>query len=404
MTDTQTASYHRLRWRMFNVLERGVASDRLSRVVNRGIAALIVTNLIAMTLESVPALHARYGLWFWLFELVSLVLFTAEYFVVLWVAVEQPLLRHLPHWKARLRYALSAPGIVDLAAVLPFWLAMLAHIDLRVLLLFRILRFLKLTRYSVAMRSLLDALHAERRALFGCLVILIGATLFAATVMHVVEGEVQPDKFGTIPNAMWWAIVTLGTIGYGDVVPVTAAGKMVAALTIVAGLVMVALPVGIIATAFSEQVHRRDFVITWGMIARVPLFSGFEATHIADIMQLLRAQSVESGSVITRRGDEAHSMYFIASGEVQIDLPDQRVELGVGHFFGEVAVLRRSRRSATVTALTRCDLLVLEARDLHALMEREPRLAERVNEVMNRRVGREVVEKSGDIIREEVEI
>lgn len=391
-----------MRHRTYSILERGADNDTLSRAVNRGLVTLIVVNLIAMTLESVPSLHAQYGRAFWLFELFSLVIFTIEYIAILWIAVEHPPLRHLSHWRARLHFAMSASGIIDLIAVLPFWLALFTDVDLRVLLIFRIMRFLKLTRHSAAMRSLLSALYSERRALFGCLVIMMGATLFAATVMHVVEGNVQPDNFGTIPQSMWWAVVTIGTIGYGDVVPVTALGKVVAAFAIVAGLVMVALPIGIIATAFSEQVHRRDFVITWGMIARVPLFAGFEAGHIADIMELLKAQSVDAGAVIARRGDEAHSMYFIASGEVEIELQDKNVRLGVGHFFGEVAVLKRAHRSATVTAISRCDLLVLEARDLHALMEREPRIAQRVNDVMKRRIGSEIVGKSGDIIREEV--
>ncbi len=401
---SREARIARLRRRTYNVLERGSANDGLSRTINRGLAALIIVNLIAMTLESEPALYAKYGPLFWAFEMVSLVIFTLEYMAILWIAVEQPPYRHLPQWRARLSYAISAPGIVDLVAVLPFWLALFAHVDLRALMIFRIMRFLKLTRHSAAMRSLLSALDAERRALFGCLLIMLGAALIAATLMHVVEGEVQPEKFGTILNSMWWAIVTIGTIGYGDVVPVTALGKFVATGAIVAGLIIVALPIGIVATAFSEQVHRRDFVITWGMIARVPLFAGFEARHIADIMELLRAQAVDAGSIIARRGDQAHSMYFIASGEVEIELPDKTVRLGMGHFFGEVAVLRRARRSATVTALTRCDLLVLEARELHALMEREPVLAARVNEVMTTRVGGEVISKSGDIIREEVDV
>src|SRR5204862_3839583 len=138
-----------------------------------------------------------------------------------------------------------------------------------------------------------------------------------------------------------------------------------------------ALPVGIIATAFSEMIHRRDFVVTWGMIAKVPLFCELEAGDVADIMRLLRAQTVEPGAVIARRGDPAHSMYFIAAGEVEIALKDRIVRLGPGHFFGEVAVLRRARRSATVTALTRANLLVLDAHDLHAPMQRAPRVAAR---------------------------
>jgi voltage-gated potassium channel Kch len=185
---------------------------------------------------------------------------------------------------------------------LPFWLAFALPAELKILLVFRIIRFLKLARYSPGMRSLLDVLYAERRALFGCLVILIGATLLAATAMHVVERHVQPEKFGTIRDAMWWAIVTLGTIGYGDVVPVTPLGRVIAAATIFAGLIMVALPVGIVATAFANEIHRRDFVVTWGMVARVPLFSELNAAEIADIMRLLRAQQVEAGEVPARRG------------------------------------------------------------------------------------------------------
>jgi voltage-gated potassium channel len=243
------------------------------------------------------------------------------------------------------------------------------------------------------MRSLLDVLYNERRALFGCLVIALGSALVAASLMHLAEGDVQPDKLGTIPDAFWWAIVTIGTIGYGDVVPVTPLGKLIATGTIFTGLVMMALPVGIIATAFAEQIQRRDFIVTWGMISRVPLFAELDAAEISDIMELLRAQVVEADEVIMRAGDVARSMYFIAAGEVEIEIKGkkERVRLGVGQFFGEVAVLRRSRRSATVTALTRTNLLGLDAHDLHALMQRDPRIAERIKDVVEKRVGKRPV-------------
>jgi len=320
-----------------------------------------------------------------------------------WVAAEHAPHRHSSERKARWEFVSSPLGVIDLLAVLPFWLALVLPGDLRVVLVFRIVRFLKLARYSPAMRSLLDALYSERRALFGCFVILLGATLLAASVMHVVEGHAQPDKFGTIPEAMWWAIVTLGTIGYGDVVPVTVLGRIVASVTIFVGLIMVALPIGIVATAFADEVHRRDFVVTWGMVARVPLFAELQATDIADIMRLLRAQQLEAGDVIAKRGEPAHSMYFVAAGEVEIELKHERVRLGAGHFFGEVAVLRRARRSATVTALTRTSLLVLDAHDLHVLMEREPRIAEHIREVARSRLGGDVVTRKGDLVVEELE-
>ena len=161
-----------------------------------------------------------------------------------------------------LKYVLSPAGIIDLVAVLPFWFAMVLPGELRVVLVFRMVRFFKFARYSPAMRSLLDVLYNERLALFGCLVIALGTALVAASLMHLAEASVQPAKLGTIPEAFWWAIVTIGTIGYGDVVPVTALGKLIATCTIFAGLVLMALPVGIIATAFAEQIQRRDFIVT----------------------------------------------------------------------------------------------------------------------------------------------
>ncbi|MGN6573185.1 MAG: cyclic nucleotide-gated ion channel [Pseudolabrys sp.] len=391
------------RRRIYQVLEQGAVGDRASVLVDRLLVLLIIVNLAAVALESVPHLRDHYMPAFESVELVSLVVFTAEYLLRIWSAVEYGPHRHMTPLAARLRYVSSPAGLVDLVAVLPFWFAPFVPPDLRVLQALRVVRFFKIARYSPAMRSLLDVLYRERRALFGCLVITLGTALVAAALMHLAEGRVQPDKLGTIPDALWWSIVTLGTIGYGDVVPVTALGKLIATVTIFAGLIMIALPVGIIATAFAEQIHRRDFIVTWAMIARVPLFAELDAGEITDIMELLQAQVAEAGQVIVRAGEPAHSMYFIASGEVEIAVRHERLRLGVGQFFGEVAVLRRARRSATVTALARTSLLVLDAQDLHALMQRDPRVAERIKDVVQKRVGHEVVTRQGDIVTEEIE-
>jgi len=391
-----------LRHRVYLVLEQGLIGDSLSIAVDRALMLLILTNLVAVALESVPELHSQYAAAFVTIELFSLVVFSIEYALRLWAAVEHGPHRHLNALRARLKYALSPSGIIDLIAVLPFWFALVLPDDLRLLVVFRIVRFFKIVRYSPAMRSLLDVLYRERRALFGCLVITLGTALVAAALMHLVEGKIQPNKLGTIPDALWWAVVTIGTVGYGDVVPITALGKLLATATIFAGLIMMALPIGIIATAFAEQIHRRDFIVTWSMIARVPLFAELDAAAISDIMELLRAQVVEADEVIVRAGDPAHSMYFIAAGEVEVALKKERIRLGVGQFFGEVAVLRRARRSATATAITRTNLLVLAAQDLHALMERSPRVAQHIKDVVEKRVGRERVSSEGDIVAEEI--
>jgi voltage-gated potassium channel len=394
MARTRLAVWRR---RAYAILEHEQIGDRPMRLVSGLLIILVLVNIVAVVLESVPRFALAFGGVFAAVETLSLVVFTLEYLLRIWVAPEHAPDPRSTTLRARLRYLLSADGLVDLVSVLPFWLAFAAPSELRIVLMFRIVRFLKLTRYSPALRSLLAALYSERRALSGCVVILAGMTLLFGVLVHLAERDAQPEKFGTIPDAMWWALVTLGTIGYGDAVPVSPAGRLIAALTILCSFVMVALPVGIIATAFAEQIHRRDFVVTWGMVARVPLFAGLDAASIADIMRLLRAQTVDAGEVIARRGEEAHSMYFIAGGKVDIALAGRRVSLGVGHFFGEIAVLRRARRSATVTAVSRTSMLVLDASDFHLLMERDQQIADRVHEVVRQRGGLEEVSPRGDI-------
>ena len=397
------ASGAELRRRTYEILEQGpVVAEPTSRLVNGALVLLIIVNIAVVVLESVPALDLAYRRVFDLVEFGSLVVFSIEYALRIWSAPEHAPYHSLSPWQARRAFVVSPAGIIDLLAILPFWFAFAVPDDLRVVLVFRIVRFFKLARYSPGMRSLLDALYAERRALVACLVIFTGATLFSAALMHLAERAAQPDKLGTLPDAIWWAVVTLSTIGYGDVVPVTVLGKLIAGVTVLCAIVMIALPVGIIATSFADEIHKRDFVVTWGMVARVPLFAGLDAAEIGDIMRLLRAQTIAPGEVIVRRGDAAHSMYFIARGQVEIDLKGEHVRLGVEQFFGEIAVLRRARRSATVTALTRTNLLVLDAADLHALLERDPRIAERIHAVVRDRLGQEVLGPKGDMVSDEI--
>jgi len=163
-----------------------------------------------------------------------------------------------------------------------------------------------------------------------------------------------------------------------------------------------ALPVGIFATAFANEVHRRDFIITWGLVARIPLFHTLTASEIADVMTMLRAQKVDTGTVIARRGEPAHAMYLIADGEVEVKLGHKHLRLGAGQFFGEIAALRRTRRSATVTAVTPTRLLVLDALDLHALMDRQPELAARIEESARAKLGHALDPQDGDLVNEEL--
>jgi voltage-gated potassium channel len=385
-----------LRDRLYELLEHDHHPRSVGSRFVRLIIAIIILDVLAMVLASVPELDAQFGWLFTTIKIAAIAVFALEYAARLWsVAGHTP--RKLSPIKDRIDYAVSTLGIIDLLAFLAPSVA-LAVGDRSALAVLGVVPFFKLVRYSPAMRSLLAALQAERRTLIGCLVILAGAVLLFASLLYAIERDVQPDKFGTIPQAMWWAIVTLGTVGYGDVVPVTPLGKAVSVFTIIGGLTMIALPVAIISSAFADEVRRRDFVVTWGMLARVPLFSHLSASEIADIMRLLRARTIEQGDVLVRRGDRASSMYFITAGEVEIELPNQRVRLTDGTFFGEVALLRRTHRSGTVTAMRKTRLLVLDAQDFHALIARMPALAAHVQTSAKARLA-----DSGDLAIDEIE-
>jgi len=384
-----------LRDRLYELLEHDHPTYSVGSRFVELIVFVIVVDVTAMILASVPEIDARFGAWLTAVKIGALCVFALEYAARLWtVAGHTP--RKLSPLRDRLGYVFSSLGIIDLLAFLPASVALVAG-SRRTLAVLGVLPFFKLVRYSPAMRSLFAAIHAERRTLVGCLVILTGAVLLFASLLYAIERDVQPEKFGTIPQAMWWAIVTLGTVGYGDVVPVTLLGKFVAGFTIICGLAMIALPVAIISTAFAEEVKRRDFVVTWGMLARVPLFAHLSAAEIADIMRLLRARTIESGEILVRRGEPATSMYFITAGEVEIELPSQHVRLSDGAFFGEIALLHRTRRSGTVTATRKTRLLLLDALDFHSLIERVPALAAHVKKTAKARLA-----DSGDIAVTEI--
>jgi len=204
--------------------------------------------------------------------------------------------------------------------------------------------------------------------------------------MYFIRGSFQPGEFCLAPAAMWWRLSTLPTIGYGDVVPVTYLGRFVGGIVMIMGLGVFALPIGIIATGWSQEIHRRDFVITWGMVARVPLFSQLDATSVAEIVSLLRSRTVKSGDVILRPREVARSMYFISSGRVEAHLPSGAVQLTDGDFFGAISLIKGIPAPGAFIAKTRTQLLNIDADDFQGLLARDETLREHIVSVANTRL------------------
>jgi voltage-gated potassium channel len=373
--------------RLYQILEAGHPGDRTSNVFDWVMITLIVANVVAAMADTIEAVHQGYEPQLWAFEVFSVAVFTVEYAARLWVSTEHAALSGSSPLKARLRFAVGPYALIDLLAILPFYLALfLPVVDLRFLRIFRLLRLLKLARYSPALATLWRVLADERRALLAALLIMMALLVVASTAIYYAERHVQPEVFGSIPSAMWWAMATLTTVGYGDVVPVTVVGRLIGGMVMIMGLAMFALPVAIVASGFAGEIHRRDFVVTWGMVARVPLFAKLDALSVSRITNLLRARVVAPGTAIFRRGDPPDAMYFVVSGEAEVDLRPEPLRLREGDFFGELALLREGRRSASVRAITRCRLLVLDRDDFRELMEIDGDLREAITEIAEERL------------------
>ena len=250
--------WYRVRARTASILDVPAPNDSVSRYFDFFLIALIVVNVVAVILESVDSLHTRWATTFHAVETVSLVIFSFEYVFRVWSIVDN-------RWRAeyhhpllgRLRFMRSPMAIIDLLAVAPFWLSMFFPMDLRFLRVVRLLRVLKLTRYSAAMNLLFEVLRQDARVIGAAMFTLFLILIFTASATYLAEHEAQPEDFANIPQAMWWAIVTVTTVGYGDVVPVTPLGKMLGAVLGLVGVGMVALPAGILASGFSAALNRR---------------------------------------------------------------------------------------------------------------------------------------------------
>ena len=232
----------------------GSPTQPLSRYAEWLITSVVLINCSAVILDSVPEVHAQYKDFFHELEFWSVMFFTFEYLIRVWaLGVKNP----QQPWQGRRQYMFSAFGLVDFFATMPYYLhVFFPLLDLRILRVLRLLRILKLSKYNTALQDLFSAVYSERRAFGSAAFLLLIATIVSASLMHFAEGHAQPEQFGTIPHAIYWAIVTI-TSGYGNVEPVTKGGEVVALLTGFLGVCMAAIMTGIVASAFANQLSRK---------------------------------------------------------------------------------------------------------------------------------------------------
>ena len=337
---------------------------------------VLAIGLSAMTALTVPELYASIGAWLTVCLWVCLAWFAIESGTRVSAVIAAGSMR---------RHLFSAACWVDVLAVLPVPIALLCGLPPPTAWLFASLWVVKLAQYSSGFAQLGRVFVLEAKALASVLVLFLIALFLASAAMHVIERDGQPVAFGSLPAALWWAVVTLTTTGYGDEVPQTHLGHLVGAMVMICGIATFGLWTGILATGFAAESRRRRFIQTWDLVSKVPFFQSLDPAAFTEITHMLRRVEVPARTAIIRRGRVGDCMYFIAEGEVQVDVSPTPVRLGAGAFFGEMALLGDLIRSANVSTTEASTLLILDLADFRTLMAHHTELARAIDAEGKRR-------------------
>ncbi len=255
-------TYKKFQKRTSELLSKGNISDKPSQYVDMILFVLIILNVAAVCLESVKLIGDKYRTAFSVFEFFSVIIFSAEYLLRVWSSPSRKDLGNSSSLVKRLKYIFSFTGLIDFLAVIPSILPyFFGGIDLRWLRVLRLLRLLKISNYSSALEDFFSAIKDDWRSFSAALYLMLIALFLSSSLMYIAEHDSQPDKFSSIPETMWWGLITLTTVGYGDVSPVTPLGKVIGALTAIMGVCTVALLTGIVASAFANQRAQRTAIL-----------------------------------------------------------------------------------------------------------------------------------------------
>jgi len=338
---------------------------------------VLAVGLLVVTAFTVPEARTAAGGW----------LTACLWFCFIYLLIESAARAHAAFAAGSLAgHVMSPSGAVDLLGALPVPIALVCGVAPPTAWLLASLWVLKLAQNSPGFAQLGRVFVLEARPLASVLALFLIVLFLASAAMHVIERDAQPAAFGTLPASLWWAVVTLTTTGYGDEVPHTMLGHLLGGVVMICGIATFGLWTGILATGFAAESRRRNFIQTWDLVSKVPFFQSLDPTAITEITHMLRRVEVPERTAVIRRGRVGDCMYFIAAGEVVVDVDPAPVRLGVGAFFGELALLGDSIRTANVSTTKASTLLILDLADFRTLMAHHSELARVIDAEGKRRL------------------
>ena len=347
--------------------------------------ACLVIGIAAMMTRTEPDLPAAWGSTCLMINFAVLAIFALDWLVRLWVVpLQYPAMTPSD---ARKDWLASRASMIGLLSFVPMTLVSALDTSPAGAPMLSILWVARFAHYSEGIDMLIAVFARERQAITGVLFIFFSVLLTGGVLEFLAEHNAQPRVFTSVGHTLWWGITTLTTTGYGDVVPITPLGRLLAGAIMISGIVVFGLLAGILATGFAAEMKRRDFLRNWDLVAQVPMFHDVGPGTIADLAGLLRPRELPSRSVVARRGAPGDCMFFIVSGEVEIQLEPNPVRLGRGHFFGEMALVTGAARNATVVTTASTRLLVLDIADFRALASDKPELLDIIHKEAGRRSG-----------------
>ncbi len=368
-----------MRGAVYSAIENDGVPSWSRRACDLFFTSAILLWLAEGVLRTVPTLGRDVLGTFGILEFTIGALFVVEWLLRIWTAPERYHAGAMSDAKARFAYLVSPLGIVDAGVPMVFFVGdRLFGLGGPVAEVCELLAVFKLTRYFPGLDLVFSVLRIEMRPLGAALAALLTLLLLASSGMYYLERGAQPELFASIPHSMWWGIVTIATVGYGDMAPITLWGKLWAGVVLLIGIALFAVPAGILANGFAVELKKREFIVTWRLIAKLPLFADLDAAVIASVARLLQPRAMPKDSIIVRKGEPGHAMYFVVSGQAEVHVEPQKVKLGPGTYFGEIALLMDVPRKATVVAATDCELLELGGVEFQRVCDEYPQLKARV--------------------------